>query len=61
MPPATQEFLSLRGVEIAGMPLPVEDDVATNPVDACGFGSDGIVPQPDLVAHLVEKASTRGV
>jgi hypothetical protein len=41
------------------MALVVEEDEAANPVDVRLLGSDGIVPQADRVAELIEQTPGR--
>jgi hypothetical protein len=42
--------------QVARMPLLVEDDEATNPIEVSLFGSNAQVPHPDGIPHLVQKA-----
>jgi hypothetical protein len=46
----------LSFAHVARMTLPVEENVAPDPIDVSIFGADAEMPYPDGVSDLVEKA-----
>ena len=47
----------MDGRQLDRMPLAKINDVALNPINISLLGADGIVPDADAVAHLIEQAA----
>ena len=51
-----QERFDFRRSELDGMPLAVESDEASNPVDVCLLRADAVVPKANGLPDLIEQA-----
>lgn len=52
-----EELLDLRGAELDRVALAVEQDEAAHPIHVGVFCANRVVPQANLVAHLIQQAA----